>query len=219
MPITLTPPEIDRRHRTGEGDGGGRRPPTDKRTGGNGEGDNWSDRPQGRRGPRERLSQARVGLLFALGGDLMFFVALVSVFFVNKSSGHFDAYSHWVNEWLPTAIPSILWLNTAVLLLSSVTGEMARRSMFREHDAMDEWIGLGRPLSRRAGFWLGATLLLGALFLAGQWTAWRQLAAQHVFFASNPQPDSMKGVIKLSRSRRSSSVPAANTATPNPPSR
>ena len=186
MPITLTPPEIDRRHRTGEGDGGGRRPPTDKRTGGNGEGDNWSDRPQGRRGPRERLSQARVGLLFALGGDLMFFVALVSVFFVNKSSGHFDAYSHWVNEWLPTALPSILWLNTAVLLLSSVTGEIARRSMFREHDAMDEWIGLGRPLSRRAGFWLGATLLLGALFLAGQWTAWRQLAAQHVFFASNP---------------------------------
>ena len=72
-----------------------------------------------------------MGLFFALGGDLMFFVALVSVFFVNKSSGHFDAYSHWVNEWLPTAIPSILWLNTAVLLLSSVTGEMARRSMFR----------------------------------------------------------------------------------------
>jgi cytochrome c oxidase subunit 3 len=47
MPITLTPPEIDRRHHTGEGDGGGRKPPTDKRTGGNGEGDNWSDRPRG----------------------------------------------------------------------------------------------------------------------------------------------------------------------------
>ena len=187
MPITLTPPEIDRRHHTGEGDGGGRRPPTDKRTGGNGEGgDNWGDRPQGRRGPRERLSQARVGLFFALGGDLMFFVALVSVFFVNKASGHFDAYSHWVNEWLPTALPSILWLNTAVLLVSSVTAELARRSMFREHDAMEEWIGFGRPLSRRAGIWLGLTLLLGALFLAGQWMAWDQLAAQHVFFASNP---------------------------------
>ena len=33
MPTTLTPPEIDRRHHTGEGDNGsGRRPPTDKRT-------------------------------------------------------------------------------------------------------------------------------------------------------------------------------------------
>ena len=186
MPITLTPPEIDRQQHTGEGDGGGRRPPTDKRTGGNGEGDNWSQRPQGRRGPRERLSQARVGLFFALGGDLMFFVALVSVFFVTKSSGHVDAYGRYVYEWLPTAIPNILWWNTGVLLLSSFTAELARRSMFREYDAMDEWIGLGRPLSRRAGIWLVATLLLGTLFLAGQWTAWSQLNAQHVYFASNP---------------------------------
>jgi cytochrome c oxidase subunit 3 len=195
MPPTLTPPEIDRQQerqrkrerQLSEGDNGnGRRPPTDKRTGGNGEGDNWGDQPQGHRGPRERLSQARIGLFFALGGDLMFFVALVSVFFVTKSSGHFDPYSHWINEWLPTAIPSVLWINTAVLLVSSVTAEIARRTMFREHDAMDEWFGMGRPISRRATVWLGLTLLLGALFLAGQWAAWDQLAAQHVFFSSNP---------------------------------
>jgi cytochrome c oxidase subunit 3 len=190
MPPTLTPPEIDRRperHQTTDGDNGsGRKPPTDKRTGGNGDnGDNWNNQPQGRRGPRERLSQARVGLFFALGGDLMFFVALVSVFFVNKSSGHFDAYSHYINEWLPTVIPSILWLNTAVLLLSSVTAEIARRSMFREHDAMDEWFGIGKPITRRATLWLSLTLLLGGLFLAGQWAAWDQLAAEHVFFRTS----------------------------------
>jgi heme/copper-type cytochrome/quinol oxidase subunit 3 len=42
-------------------------------------------------------------------------------------------------------VPKILWVNTAiVLLVSSFTAEMARRSMFREHDdAMDEWIGFG----------------------------------------------------------------------------
>jgi cytochrome c oxidase subunit 3 len=192
MPTILTPPDIRQprrpdRDRIGEGDNGsGRRPPTDKRTGGNGDGDNWSDRPQGRRGPRERLSQARIGLFFALGGDLMFFVALVSVFFVNKASGHFDAYSRYVNDWLPTSIPSILWLNTAVLLISSVTAELARRSMFREQDLMDEWFGFGRPTSRRAAIWLSATLVFGGLFLAGQWAAWHQLAAQHVFYSSNP---------------------------------
>ncbi len=190
MPSILTPPEIrqpDRRHHPGEGDNGsGRRPPTDKRTGGNGDGDNWNDRPQGRRGPRERLAQARIGLFFALGGDLMFFVALVSVFFVRKTTGHFDSYSRYINEWLPTAIPSILWLNTAVLLLSSLAAEMARRSMFRENDVMDEWFGFGRPTSRRASIWLSATLLLGGLFLAGQWVAWSQLQAAHVFFRSNP---------------------------------
>jgi len=187
MPTILTPPEIDRRHHTTDGDNGsGRRPPTDKRTGGNGDGDNWNNRPQGRRGPRERLSQARVGLFFALGGDMMFFVALISVFFVTKASGHFDAYSHYVNEWLPTAIPSILWLNTAVLLLSSVSAEIARQAMFREQDAMDEWFGFGRPIIRRATIWLSVTLLLGGVFLAGQWVAWDQLAAQHVFFRTNP---------------------------------
>jgi cytochrome c oxidase subunit 3 len=187
MPAILTPPEIDRRPNTTDGDNGsGRKPPPEKRTGGNGDGDNFNNQPQGSRGPRERLSSARVGLFFALGGDMMFFVALVSVFFVTKSSGHFDSYSHYINEWLPTAIPSILWLNTAVILFSSVTAELARRSMFREQDAMDEWFGLGRPLSRRATIWLSITLVLGGLFLAGQWLAWDQLAAQHVFFRSNP---------------------------------
>jgi cytochrome c oxidase subunit 3 len=187
MPPTITPPEIDRHHHVSDGNNG-HRPPTNKRTGGNGEGDgdNFNNRPQGHRGPRERLSQARIGLFFALGGDLMFFVALISVFFVTKASGHFDAYDHYINEWLPTAIPSILWLNTAVLLISSVTAEVARRAMFRENDAMDEWFGIGRPISKRATIWLSLTLFLGGLFLAGQWIAWNQLAAQHLFFRSNP---------------------------------
>jgi cytochrome c oxidase subunit III len=186
MPTTLTPPEIDRHHHISDGNNG-HRPPTDKRTGGNGEGDgdNWDGRSRSR-SPHERLAKARIGLFFALGGDLMFFIALVSVFFVTKSSGRFDAYDHFINEWLPTAIPTILWLNTIALLLSSVTAEVARRTMFREVDAMDEWIGFGRPISRRATLWLTFTLLLGTLFLAGQWVAWDQLTIQHVFFRSNP---------------------------------
>jgi len=191
MAPILTPPEIDRRkppYDIYEGDGNGRRPPhppIDKRTGGNGDGDNWSDRPQGRRGPRERLSQVRIGLFFGLFGDLMFFVAVASAFFVVRANGHFDAYSRYINDWLPTAIPSILWLNTAVLVISSATAEIARRSMFHEHDIMDEWFGLGRPTSRRATLWLSITLVFGSLFLAGQWTAWHQLGIAHVHFGSN----------------------------------
>jgi len=191
MPATLTPPGIDRNRDRHDQDhtgdiGNGRRPPTDKRTGGNGDGEGWDGHPSKRRSPRERLSQARIGLFFALGGDLMFFIALVSVFFVDKNSGHWDAYSHWVNAWLPTTIPTILWLNTGVLLLSSITAEAARRGMFREVDVMDEWFGYGRPTSNRATLWLSVTLALGIAFIAGQWTAWQQLAAQHVFLDSNP---------------------------------
>jgi cytochrome c oxidase subunit III len=188
MPATITPnkTEPERKRRLEDHDNGsGRRPPTDKRTGGGGDGDNWNERSRGHRGPYERLHRYRMGIFFALASDLMFFVAIVSTFFVNQSTGHFDAYNHYVNEWLPTAIPPILWLNTAVLLLSSVTMEIARRNMFRETDVMDEWLGLGKPITRRALPWLSATIVLGMLFLAGQWVAWRQLAIQQIFFRTN----------------------------------
>lgn len=189
MPTTITPTHVEqkpRRHVDDHDHGSGRRPPTDKRTGGGGDNDNWGDRSNGRRGPRERLARYRMGIFFALASDLMFFVAIVSTFFVSQSTGHFDAYNNYVNEWLPTAIPPILWLNTAVLILSSITMEYARRHMFREVDVMDEWLGLGKPITRRAIPWVAATVVLGFLFLAGQWIAWTQLAMQHVFFRSNP---------------------------------
>jgi cytochrome c oxidase subunit III len=189
MPSTITPinTEREKKHRIDDHDSGhGRRPPTDKRTGGGGDNDNWNDRPQGRRGPREKLSRYRMALFFGLAGDLMFFAAIVSAFFVAQNSGHYDAYNNYVNQWHPTAIPPILWLNTAVLILSGVTMEIARRKMFRENDVMDEWLGLGKPITRRALPWVCATVVLGLMFLAGQWMAWRQLALQHVFFGSNP---------------------------------
>jgi cytochrome c oxidase subunit 3 len=189
MPSTITPinTEPEKKRRLDDHEGGhGRRPPTDKRTGGGGDNDNWNDRPQGRRGPREKLSRARLGLFFALAGDLMFFVAIVSAFFVAQNTSHIDAYNRYINQWLPTAIPPILWLNTAVLVLSSATMEIARRSMFRETDVMDEWLGIGKPLTRRVLPWLAATTAFGLVFLLGQWMAWQQLAVQHVFFSSNP---------------------------------
>lgn len=189
MPATFTPTDVerDKKRRVEDGDNGnGRRPPTDKRTGGGGDNDNWHERPQGRRGPREKLGRYRLAVFFALAGDLMFFIAIVSAFFVSQSSGRFDAYNNYINEWLPTAIPPVLWLNTAILVFSSVTIEIARRRMFREKFVMEEWLGLGRPITRGASPWLSATIVLGFLFLAGQWLAWNQLALQHVFFRSNP---------------------------------
>lgn len=192
MPAIISPPDTERKRRDLEdGDhGGGRRPPTDKRTGGGGDPDNWNERRHGRRNPRERLDRYRLGLFFALSAVFMFFVAIVSVFFVSQGSGHFDANSRFINEWLPTAIPPILWLNTIVLLLSSISVEIARRHMFREVHVMDEWLGFGRPTSRRAMPWLAVTITLGCMFIIGQVIAWKQLAAQRVSFISSPSSHS-----------------------------
>lgn len=181
MPTTVTPPEILRPSHIDEGDihdagGGGKRPPVDKRTGGNGDDDDWSAHPAGRRGPRELISQYRSGMFFALAADFLFFIGIVAAFLVTKHSYHVDAYGRYINNWLPIELPPILFLNTAVILLSSVSAEVARRAMFHERDLMEEWIGLSRRTSRRAGLWLGVTLALGVTFLLGQWTAWLQLS-------------------------------------------
>jgi cytochrome c oxidase subunit III len=188
LPAIITPPDLERRpRRSEENDGGhGRRPPNGrdlKRTGGGGDNDNGNQSGPQRR-PGERLTMYRLGLLFALGAVFMFFVGIVSLFFHSQSSGHFDAYNHYINNWLPTTIPPILFLNTAVLLISSVTVEIARRHMFHEIDAMEEWFGLGKPTSRRALPWLVTTLALGSLFLAGQMLAWHQLAVLGAPFRS-----------------------------------
>lgn len=187
MPATFTrnQTEIERKD-----PGIGGKPPVDRRpTGGGGDGENWDNQPPGRRGPRELLIRYRLGVLFALAGDLMFFVALVSAFFVRQSSGHFDVHENYINDWRPLVVPHILWLNTAVLLLSSATMEMARRQLFHEIDVMEEWLGLGRPAVKRAAPWLVATLVLGLMFLAGQWIAWEQLLREGFRFTS-PDPSS-----------------------------
>jgi cytochrome c oxidase subunit 3 len=128
----------------------------------------------------------RLGVLSALAGDFVFFAVLVTAFFVHPTAGHIDAAENFVSDWHPLAIPPILWINTAILLLSTVTMETARRQLFHEIDIMDEWLGLGRPAVRRAAPWLIATIVLGGLFLAGQWIAWEQLAQQGLFFSTNP---------------------------------
>lgn len=100
----------------------------------------------------------------ALAGIIMFFMALTSSFLVRKGLG---------NDWVAFSFPRILWLNTLILLASSITIQVARRRLHGEE---------------RAAFqrWWSITTSLGILFLAGQLMAWRQLAHQGVFLVSNP---------------------------------
>jgi cytochrome c oxidase subunit 3 len=93
-------------------------------------------------------------------------------------------------DWKPLLLPPILYLNTAVLLLSSLTMERARRNIFREVDVLEEWLGLGRPALRGTLPWLAATLALGTVFLAGQVVAWRQLTVQGFAFDRWSTPSS-----------------------------
>jgi cytochrome c oxidase subunit 3 len=105
------------------------------------------------------------GMFIALAGILMFFMAFVSAYIVRKDMPN--------SAWIPLQVPRILWLNTLILIASSFT---LARAHIRFTAKDDE------------GFrhWWATTSVLGILFVAGQILAWRQLAAQGIFLASNP---------------------------------
>ena len=180
MPIAFTraPAEIERKD-----PGIGGKPPLDRRPTGGGGGGGDDDFQQRRVGPRERLQRIRFFVFFGLAGDMMFFAALVVLFFARQAGMHMDPRSHeMIGDWHPVQLPPIVYLNTALLVLSSLSMEIARRNIFREMDVLEEWLGLGRPALRRALPWLGATFVLGGLFLAGQVSAWRQLTNEGFSF-------------------------------------
>lgn len=137
------------------GSGGGAKPPVPS---GGGDDEN-------RRGGRPELPQRIyvTGIAIAMAGIFMFFMALVSAFIVRKGLG---------SDWHSFIMPRILWLNTAILLASSVTLIRARRA-FKQND---------RPSFRH---WWAVTTVLGLFFLAGQLIAWREMVAAGFYLASN----------------------------------
>src|SRR6476661_9460788 len=100
--------------------------------------------------------------------------------------GRYDEDTHrWVRDWIPLTLPYFqLWTNSLVLLLSSLTLELARRSM----DKKEEFAAMGivPPRMKRDLPWLGITLLLGFGFLAGQIVVWNSLRHQGVYLVTNP---------------------------------
>jgi cytochrome c oxidase subunit 3 len=165
-------------------DSGGRGPGHKLPTGGGGEGEFRNRQPE-RRGPHERLSRARFGLAVLLTTSFGLFVTLSLAYLWRRGQFVFDRVSHtYVSIWHPIVIPTLLWWNTGLLVLSSITLELARRTYFREDVLMDEWLGLSRPTLRRAVPWELASFLLASGFVAGQLYAWGQLRAQGIYLGT-----------------------------------
>jgi cytochrome c oxidase subunit III len=106
---------------------------------------------------------ALFGLWAFLGTISMLFIGFTSAYLIRRAS----------MDWRPLQPPWILWANTAAGGGRSLTLEAARKRL-REWDL------------RGLFPWVAATGVLGVLFLAGQLLAWRSLAAQGLFLASNP---------------------------------
>jgi cytochrome c oxidase subunit 3 len=109
------------------------------------------------------------GIWIALFAITMSFAAFTSALFIRQAS----------TDWTHIAAPRILFISTAVLLLSSCVMEMSRREFDGASDSQIKDRGKGLIL-------LAATLVLGLAFVGGQYLAWRQLAAQGLYLATNP---------------------------------
>lgn len=177
-----------RTHTKDEPQLGGRGPDVLPPVGGHGSGGEGQEgRPQRRGGPRDRLKRYRTGLLLAMASIFMLFAALTLAFLLRQAGGKMDpATGRFIHDWRPLSIPSILWFNTLLLFLSSISIEVARRHNFYEAWVMEEWLGLGRPTRAASLPWLAATLLLGLGFLVGQYKGWQELISQGVFVSGNP---------------------------------
>jgi len=137
---------------------GGRFPgPNGKKPGGNG----W----HGGDGSKRKFSPAsyRITMWVVLAAVLMMFAALSSVYIMSSEE-----------QRQRVAMPSMFFVSTGLILVSSGTFHKAKRSLQRD-----------RPRSYLR--WLLVTLALGIAFLGSQLVAWRELARAGVYFAGHPR--------------------------------
>ncbi len=150
------------------------------RTGGDDDG--RGDRGSGDSMPNygQRLRHARLALAVFMTPILMLFISFTVVYLVRRGFVGSDvSRDTYLQTWIRVRLPwTALLANTAVLLLSTVTIDLARRAITREAALAPiksiPGVSLG---NERSIPWLGLTTLLGLLFLAGQLFAWRQLSA------------------------------------------
>jgi cytochrome c oxidase subunit 3 len=160
----------------GPGQGGGRvLPPAFGGGGGdNGPGDGSDDYVR-------RLNRARLTLLLALGSISILFVTFTVIFALRHDSTVLDRHTgRYIRNWVPVTLPvRLLMINTLVLLLSSLSIDMARRSVKREMALAPlrgiPGIALDDDGAGGGAWWIAITVALGLMFLGGQWLAWQAL--------------------------------------------
>ena len=161
MATTLQPPHVEVERKPGPyqggGSGGGLRPPV-------------TDRGEIRAVQDFSGEPARTGIWVGLSAIAMTFAALTSALYVREGAA---------TDWHHIVLPPILWFNTAALAASSITLEVARRrvaSFMRGQESRHSV-----PM-----LWLQLSMLLGLVFVVGQYLAWLNLRAQGIYLPTNP---------------------------------
>ncbi len=102
---------------------------------------------------------------------LVFFLVIASVIFSLFTVSYIIRME--LPDWTPLAEPTQLWLNTGLLVLSSVFFQWARNLTKNDEtrNVMTSFVGAG---------------LFAVLFIAGQYLTWGSLQAEGFYLTSNP---------------------------------
>jgi cytochrome c oxidase subunit 3 len=112
---------------------------------------------------------ASTGIWVVLASITMSFLAFTSALVVRQGGA---------TDWRHLTLPPVLYLNTVILLASSIALEVGRRQV---RSSMTGKSAVANPAR-----WLNIALMLGCVFVAGQFVAWMQLRSQGLFLATNP---------------------------------
>lgn len=125
----------------------------------------WGGDSPGGPGPTGSSRRASLILVYLLlVASTMVFLAFTAALIMRRQIS---------SDWVAMHKPPILWLNTAVLLGSSIALEKARRQLQSgNRTQFNRWWTTGTGL--------------GVLFLVGQALAWRELREAGIYVASNP---------------------------------
>jgi cytochrome c oxidase subunit 3 len=137
----------------------------------------------------ERLRRARLGLAVAMTPIMMLFISFSAAYLVRRGFLTFDLSSdRYVRTWLPVQLPwPWLLANTAVLILSSIAIEFARRDITRQSALAPLQSIPGISLGNERHFpWLALTTALGLVFLAGQLWIWNLLGSRGFHLNTGP---------------------------------
>jgi cytochrome c oxidase subunit III len=107
----------------------------------------------------KRIHPHKFTMWVAIGSIVMMFAGLTSAFIVKSNQ----------TGWKTIAMPKVFWVSTAVIIISSITLQMALRS-FKQR-VMSQYRSL-----------IGLTLLLGVAFIVLQWMGFQQLWGQQITF-------------------------------------
>jgi len=111
---------------------------------------------------------ASTGIWVGLAAITMTFAAFTSALIVRQGTA----------PLVHVTLPPVLYLNTLLIIASSISLELARRRIA-------SFMGGARDRAASPARWLYLTLLLGLLFVAGQTFAWMQLRSQGFGLATN----------------------------------